>query len=59
MVTITVDKDKCIGCGLCVSVCPQTFELDKNGKSSVKKNWKGNCYKDAAESCPQSAISYK
>jgi ferredoxin len=59
MVAIKVDKGKCIGCGLCASICPQTFEIGKDGKSSVKKNWKGDCYKESAESCPVSAISCK
>jgi ferredoxin len=59
MVTIKIDKSKCIGCGLCTSICPKIFELGSDGKSSVKNNWKGECYKEAAESCPVSAISYK
>jgi ferredoxin len=34
MVTPSVDKEKCIGCGLCASTCPDVFELGDDGKSS-------------------------
>ena len=26
-----VDKDACIGCGLCVDICPEVFSLDDDG----------------------------
>ena len=26
-----VDKDTCIGCGLCPSICPEVFELTDEG----------------------------
>lgn len=51
-----VDKDLCIGCGLCVSLCPEVFELGKDGKSEVK-NPSGPCdLKEVVESCPVGAI---
>lgn len=51
---VTVLKNKCIGCGACVAVCPEGFEL-KKGKSNVK-NPKAKCIKEAAASCPVGAI---
>jgi ferredoxin len=33
-----VNKEKCIGCGYCVSVCPEVFELGEDGKSKIKKD---------------------
>ena len=34
MVKIIVDRDKCIGCGNCVDVCPVgVYELDEEQKS--------------------------
>lgn len=48
-----VDRSKCIGCGACVSICPNVFEL-KDGKSHVKSN--DNC-EDAVDACPVAAIS--
>lgn len=51
----SVDKDKCIGCGACVSICPEAFEMVE-GKSQVK-NADAGCVADAASSCPVGAIS--
>lgn len=51
-----VDKDKCTGCGTCVSVCPQSvFEL-KDGKSVVMKP--EDCVEcmSCVENCPVQAI---
>jgi len=31
---VKINKEKCIGCGACVAVCPEGFEL-KNGKAQV------------------------
>lgn len=57
---VLVDKEKCIGCGLCVSLCPEVFEIGENGKSSVKKgaDFEKNkkCLEEAIHSCPVSAI---
>ena len=56
---LQVDKNKCLGCGMCISLCPAVFEL-KNGKSQIKE--KANlekskkCIKEAAENCPAGAI---
>jgi len=50
-----VDKNKCIGCGLCASVCSKGFEL-VDGKAKVKDS-KAPCIKEAIEQCPVNAIS--
>jgi len=47
-----VDQEKCIGCGACVSVCPDTFEL-KDGKSVTKSD--KDC-DEAVNMCPVDAI---
>lgn len=60
---LKVDAKKCIGCGLCVSMCPDVFELKDDGKSYVKDASgcaKGKCdCASVAESCPVKAITYK
>ncbi|VVB78129.1 Ferredoxin [uncultured archaeon] len=55
---VSVDKEKCIGCGLCNSVCGDVFDM-KDGKAHVKKGKekaKDKCIKEAADSCPVGAI---
>jgi ferredoxin len=56
---IIVDKNKCIGCGTCVALAPEIFEMDNNGKSIVKKGPIINeeTLKLAVDSCPSQAIS--
>ena len=29
------DRDTCIGCSACASVCPKYWEMDKDGKSNI------------------------
>ena len=55
---ITVDEDLCVGCGACASLCPETFELQNDGKAKVI-NKKGceKCDCDMViNSCPVGAI---
>jgi ferredoxin len=53
---ISVNKEKCIGCGACVAVC-NNFVM-KSGKASVKKAVveKISCEEDAKNGCPVGAI---
>lgn len=53
---VTVDKEKCIGCGACAAVCGEVFEM-KDGKSTVKEaETDKECVKEAADACPVDAI---
>lgn len=36
MKRVVVDKNKCLGCGTCVALCPEIFELGEDGKAEVK-----------------------
>lgn len=58
----SVDKDKCIGCGMCINIAPEVFELDTDGLAHSKENV-GDEFKDkgmeALENCPTDAITYK
>lgn len=55
---VEVDQNKCIGCGTCVGLAPDVFEMDKNGKSKVKNpnGADAETIKLAADSCPAEAI---
>lgn len=56
-----VDRDLCIGCGACVALCPDVFELDDEGKSRVvNPDACETCdCKTAADSCPVHAITLR
>ncbi|WP_315116725.1 ferredoxin [uncultured Clostridium sp.] len=56
-----VDKDTCIGCGLCPSIAPDVFEMDDDGKAIVTvdqvPDGSEDAAKESADSCPTNAIS--
>ena len=55
---VEVNKDACIGCGVCASLCPDVFELGPDGKAVVKDpNSSAPCVEEAKYSCPVNAIS--
>lgn len=58
-----VNKGKCIGCGLCVSLCPEVFELGEDSKSEIKKEAdlekNKERIKEVIQSCPVGAIESK
>jgi len=54
---VKINKETCIGCGACVSVCPEVFEMGDDGKAKVKAQKDIPCVKEAIDSCPVQAIS--
>ena len=54
---VKVDQNKCIGCGLCAGMCPETFVIGADGKSEVIKEEVTTCAKDVVANCPVDAIS--
>ena len=58
MVNIVVDREKCEGCGECISVCPaEVYELDDEGKSvPVRADDCEQCC-SSVESFPTGAIT--
>jgi ferredoxin len=61
---IILERQNCIGCGSCVAVCPQYFEMAEDNKSHLKDSAKNadeaesleieepGCVDDAADVCP-------
>ncbi len=59
---VEIDKNKCIGCGVCVSLHPDLFEMGPDGKARFiggdkEGNEKG--VREAIASCPMGAIKIK
>ncbi len=60
---ITIDKNKCIGCGSCLAVCPDLFEMGDDNKARLKEGAENKddaevqkCAQEAADICPVKAI---
>jgi ferredoxin len=57
---LTVDKEKCIGCGACVGTCSDVFEFGDDGLAKVRveevEEEEKECSLTALEGCPTSAI---
>ena len=66
MAKIKLEREKCIGCGSCVALCPKYFEIIEDGKSHIKGSQKAaideleveklECAESAAEACPAQCI---
>ncbi|MBR2828686.1 MAG: ferredoxin [Bacilli bacterium] len=57
---VKVNQDACIGCGACLSIAEDLFELNEDGLSHAKVEEvpedKQDQAKEAIESCPTGAI---
>jgi len=55
-----VDQDTCIGCALCVEICPDVFKMEDNKAvvyvAVVHKEVEDAC-KQAEDECPVTAIT--
>ena len=56
---IKVDKEKCIGCGVCTAICPKVFKLREDDLKAevIGSEATAECVDQAIESCPTQAIS--
>ena len=53
-----VDRDLCIGCGLCASIAPEIYEMDDEGKAIVLvEETDDAAAQEAADACPVGAIT--
>ncbi len=57
---VTLDKDLCIGCGVCNAVAPEVFDWDDDGKMKTVMDEVPadleQVTEDAANDCPVQAI---
>jgi len=66
---IILDREKCIGCGSCVALCPKYWKMGTDGKSDLTDGVKNKetgkyeittgdlaCNEEAADACPVQII---
>lgn len=54
---LSVDQEKCIGCGACVAISPENFDFNEDGLSFVKSEEITEKTISAKEACPVYAIT--
>lgn len=55
-----INRDGCIGCGLCAGICPEVFRMADDGLAEVYSDIEPeteNMAEEAAENCPVDVIS--
>lgn len=55
-----IDREGCIGCGLCASTCPEVFRMADDGLAEVYSDLQSDTEdsaEEAAENCPVDVIS--
>ncbi|MCK4757639.1 MAG: FAD-binding protein [Thermoplasmata archaeon] len=55
MAKITIDREACTGCSICVNKCPEAYDIDDDMKAIVK-NHNAPCAQEGADDCPVGAI---
>ena len=56
MKKINLIKDRCIGCGACMTIAPENFTFDDDGRAEMINNKATDEAIEASETCPVSAI---
>ena len=57
MERVIVDESRCIGCGACVGIAPDTFDFNDDGLSQVVNPSVTDDARSAVDACPVEAIS--
>jgi ferredoxin len=59
VVTLALDSEKCVGCGMCLLVCPQEVLSMQNGSAAIEN--RDHCMEcgACARNCPTEAITVK
>lgn len=61
MLKVDIDKENCIGCGMCCEICPEVFQIASDGYAEVYADSPDLYYakiEEAASGCPTAVITY-
>ena len=55
---VSLNRNDCIGCGVCCQVCPDVFSMDEAGGVAkvLREETDEACVNEAENSCPVSCI---
>jgi ferredoxin len=59
---VYIDEEECIGCGSCVEICPEVFQMQEGDeKAQVIKSGEGpeDLIQEAIDTCPVSCIHWE
>ena len=56
MKKVVLIEDRCIGCGACMSIAPENFTFNDEGRAEIISETINNEAIEASEMCPVSAI---
>jgi len=57
MEKVIVDDSKCIGCGACIGIAPDSFDFNDDGLSQIVDSKVTDDVRSAVDACPVEAIS--
>ena len=52
--SVSINKEKCIGCAACTQICTKSFKMGDDGKAEALTD--SECASNAKEACPVDAI---
>jgi ferredoxin len=59
---ITIDGEECIGCGSCVELCPEVFQMQADEEKAeviLPEGGPQECIEEAIDTCPVSCIHWQ
>lgn len=60
--SVYIEEDECIGCGSCIELCPEVFEMDSESEKAVVIRPEGGPeeeIQEAIDTCPVECIHWE